>query len=487
MITISIILAGALLRVLMLMSGKSLWGDEFYTLDYASIGGTFEDIFRYATTTNHPPVYYMLIHVLADLFGHKESVYRLVSCLPGIATVWVVYRIGREVAGRGMARAAALLAAFSPFLLQSSNEMRSYGLLTFVAALATLFFLKLLKKPGYFIPYVLTAVLLVYIEHMGIFISLGITFAVLFMKRWDLVRAQAVVHLFQIPWAGLVLFQGIKDEGVFSAERISEYWNLSWIVKKWAGRFWHLIFGYQYSMLTVERVLELLTGDIIFVAQGLLVIAALGVMAAGLWSAYCRLRQTFLLITGIFLIPVMTLMVLYPIRVSARYIGFAAPLFFVWMAWSLWGSRFRAFRIFLALILLINLHGSWLALRSTTDAIHREDFKEMSRYVESILTPRTLIAGSREAYHYYADQLGLRLHDRHVEDVSLVDAAAIHGVSDVWLMHEVNMDPGVTRRMTDVADAHLARFGFNLVERRRFGGEDALAMLSHYRMGGGAE
>ncbi len=99
-------------------------------------------------TENSPPLWYVLIWGSSRLFGTGEVALRLPSALAGIATVPVAWGIGRELAGRRAAiAAAALVATCNPLFVWYSQEARAYALFVLAVALAMLCFLRADLQP----------------------------------------------------------------------------------------------------------------------------------------------------------------------------------------------------------------------------------------------------------------------------------------------------------------------------------------------------
>jgi mannosyltransferase len=99
-----------------------------------------------------PPLYYALAWVWTQLTGTGEFGLRSLSALAGVATVPVAYLLGVELRGRRSGIAAAALVAVNPMLLWYSQEARGYALLSFLTALAALYFVRALDAPRRDVP-----------------------------------------------------------------------------------------------------------------------------------------------------------------------------------------------------------------------------------------------------------------------------------------------------------------------------------------------
>jgi hypothetical protein len=92
----------------------------------------------------HPPLYYLLLRVVASL-GHSHLLYRSLSIIPGVASVYVIGRIARNLCRN---TTVALLTAagygFSITVIDITCDVRGYALALFLVLLAFYYFLDFL-------------------------------------------------------------------------------------------------------------------------------------------------------------------------------------------------------------------------------------------------------------------------------------------------------------------------------------------------------
>jgi mannosyltransferase len=93
-----------------------------------------------------PPLYYALAWLWTQLTGTGEVGLRSLSALAGVATVPVAYLLGAELRGRRAGIVAAALVAVNPMLLWYSQEGRSYALFALLTEIATLYFVRALRR-----------------------------------------------------------------------------------------------------------------------------------------------------------------------------------------------------------------------------------------------------------------------------------------------------------------------------------------------------
>ena len=130
-----IILAGLALR-----SGLAAWLPLTVDGNYA-IAATREFSLSFL---DHPPLGFWLPGLSADLFGAESPfVFRLPFLLMGSATGWLIYLIGRELAGTRAGYWSALLYTLSPFFtLFAGTFVLPDGPLNMFVALAALLFMR---------------------------------------------------------------------------------------------------------------------------------------------------------------------------------------------------------------------------------------------------------------------------------------------------------------------------------------------------------
>lgn len=134
---------GLVLRLIGL-GARPLWFDEVISAVYAR--QDWPDLLRLNTGDNHPPGYYLALKLWITLFGYDDWVVRLLSVLPGVAAIWLVWLVGRRVfaAQPGVVLVATALTAVTPFEIYFSQEARNYSTLQFLVLLATFFWLRAL-------------------------------------------------------------------------------------------------------------------------------------------------------------------------------------------------------------------------------------------------------------------------------------------------------------------------------------------------------
>jgi len=129
----------AVLRLLYL-DKKSFWLDEIISVSIAKLDGAgFRNIVM--SWEANMALYYALLRLWWHI-GQSEFAVRLLSVIPAIATVPLIYLLGRRLFSRQVGIVAALLLAVNAFHIRYSQEARSYSLYLFLVVLACWFYVE---------------------------------------------------------------------------------------------------------------------------------------------------------------------------------------------------------------------------------------------------------------------------------------------------------------------------------------------------------
>ncbi|MGB7291992.1 MAG: glycosyltransferase family 39 protein [Thermodesulfobacteriota bacterium] len=173
----SIILLAAALRFYDL-GGESYWYDEIIMVRVV------QDNIWAIIEGGRPHLFIILAHFWVKLFGTEEVATRSLSALFGVASIPVIYLIGKELLDRKVGLIGAFLMAISQFQIYYSQDFRYYSLFGLTTLLSFYFFLIALRSRniGSFISYVLFTVLLFYTHTFGVFII--VIQNLYFLIRW---------------------------------------------------------------------------------------------------------------------------------------------------------------------------------------------------------------------------------------------------------------------------------------------------------------
>jgi mannosyltransferase len=124
----------------------SLWYDE--AVSWTQSNGSFLNLLSSVAADNYPPLHNIILWASMPIIGDSETALRLPSALLGVASVWLMYLIGKRLGGVTAGLLAAALLAVSPFHIWYSTEARMYALLAAGGLAFLLCVLKVLRKPS---------------------------------------------------------------------------------------------------------------------------------------------------------------------------------------------------------------------------------------------------------------------------------------------------------------------------------------------------
>jgi uncharacterized membrane protein len=221
-----ILLLGLGLRLVNL--GQSFWLDEASQAVMSSRSLTF--IWSGRAADFNPPLFYILAHYWL-IFGHSEIWLRLPSVLFGVADIFLVYLLARDlrikpkfVLGPFTFRPeilAALFLAINPFHIYYSQEFRAYMLLCFLGTWAMWFLYR--EK---FKSLIIINILLIYTHYSAIFLIITELIYISVYKRQHLMNFLTGcfwVLLFYLPWLPMLtkqLIMGLNIDKYFPGWRI---------------------------------------------------------------------------------------------------------------------------------------------------------------------------------------------------------------------------------------------------------------------------
>jgi mannosyltransferase len=155
------------------LAAKSFWFDEGVSVAIARL-----DWYNFARILwrreANMSLYYLLLHFWLD-FGGSEFFVRLLSVLFAIASIPVIYLLGRRLFGSRVGLIAAALLAVNAYHVQYSQDARSYSLMVFFCLLSSLHFLKCLSDPSRRnrIAYVVSSALAVYAQFFSLLLVIA--------------------------------------------------------------------------------------------------------------------------------------------------------------------------------------------------------------------------------------------------------------------------------------------------------------------------
>jgi len=172
-----------------------------------------------------------------------EGTIRLLSVIPGIAAIPVMYLLARRLFGRGMGLLSTLLLTFSTCAVVYSQEARSYSWLLFGTIVSTYFFVRLIERPT--IPtallYGVTAGVTFYFHYFGLLVPLAQWVALIALpnarRPWrSLVLSGALMTLLAAPVLWMVHIQPGRHLDWVSRPSLLEFYHLGVFLAAESGK-----------------------------------------------------------------------------------------------------------------------------------------------------------------------------------------------------------------------------------------------------------
>ena len=209
----AIVALGAALR-LVALGYKSFWLDEIASVVTTRLpGNAFWSMLWHEE--GNMALYYVLLRPWLRL-GTSEASVRILSVVPGIASMPVMYVLGRRLFGHSAGMLAALFLALNACAIGVSQEARSYSLLVFAVLLSTYLFVRLIERPSYAMAcaYGLVAGLTFYCQFFGLLVPAAhaVSLAALPHDRrpWkQLSLAACIIALAAVPVLWMVHIQNL--------------------------------------------------------------------------------------------------------------------------------------------------------------------------------------------------------------------------------------------------------------------------------------
>jgi len=388
------------------LTRQNIWWDEARNLEVA-----LRPLLQIATAPEldiQPPFYFWLLHSWGRLTGMHSGaepgqlafLARFVSVAVGLIATALLYPLGR-FHSRLSGVWAVLLAAFSPFWLAESQEMRMYTLgfaLLTAAAVALLSALKttaLTTRRAALISFVLLSALALYTHYNAFFILVAWYlwwggWALLSADRWPRLRT-----IFLCGVATILLFLPLVP---IALRQIPTYANPNLTIPtlaEYLSKNWQAYLGgYAFDG-------SLLGGNGV---RWLWLVLALALIGTGVWlwqsgvasaaspQKFTRSYVLFLLIWLLGGLGLYYIAVLDRGAFNVRYSSFTTPALYALLggALAMWGSRWRWLGI---IAVMLTLSGLAPALRADLyDArFAREDIAGVTTWLRTVAQPDDLI------------------------------------------------------------------------------------------------
>lgn len=193
---------------------KSFWLDEIASVVITRLPGPgFWSMLWHAE--GNMALYYVLLRPWLH-FGVGEGGVRVLSALLGIASIPLMYALGRLLFGETTARLAALFFAVNACAVAVSQEARGYSLLVLGVLVSTYLFVCLVERPSFALAcaYGIATGVTLYCHYFGLFVPAAHAISLVALPRvrrpWkQLAIAASIVALAALPVMWMVHIQDI--------------------------------------------------------------------------------------------------------------------------------------------------------------------------------------------------------------------------------------------------------------------------------------
>lgn len=325
------ILAGAAIRGIGI-GCDSLWFDELQTVWVTRV--PWENFMTGLSSWGDVPLYYLIGRFWFDLLP-GEAWSRSISLIAGVGLIGIVYLIGKELFSRNAGLLAAVLAAFSSYLVWYSRDATVYSFLAAVSLLSFYFLARCVTRGGWpnWAAYtVITGAALFTHLFSVTLLAAELVFYLIardreknFMTPW--VASQAILgSLLAVSWLISRSVSSVVTEWVFSVPEI-----VSWLIEAPIV----LVGGTLGSTIQYNASLR---GPLFMISGVFLLVAGIFILAAAM---YAPLRRTALQRRALGLVLFTFALVIMPIVIYAsagdeiwpyRFYLWAAPPFFLLLA-----------------------------------------------------------------------------------------------------------------------------------------------------------
>jgi len=190
---------------------QSVWLDEIHTINESNPSKSFSEVYDALLVSEpHPPLFFFITHIAFKLFGYTTFVARIVSAIIGIAGVFSIFLLGKEIFNKNVGIYSAVLLAFNYFHIYYSQDARMYPLLFLMTVLSFYYLIKFIKKPTYrsVSMYVLFSTLMIYCHFFALFtlVSQYLILSYFIIKPYEIERKKFFIYTLISGIVTIILF-----------------------------------------------------------------------------------------------------------------------------------------------------------------------------------------------------------------------------------------------------------------------------------------
>jgi mannosyltransferase len=235
-----VVAVAALLRFWAL-NGKSFWLDEIASVVIARMPGNSFWHWLW-TEEGNMALYYVMLRPWLDIHLGEGTI-RLLSVLPGIASVPLTYLIGNRLFGRKVGLLSAVLLAISTCAVVYSQEARGYSWLVLGTLLSTYLFVRLIESRSFALAfaYGLAAGATFYFHYFGLLVPVAhaVSLAALptLRRPWkQMCVAGTLILLMAIPVLWMIHIQPHRHLDWVQPPSVLEFYHLGVFLAAESGK-----------------------------------------------------------------------------------------------------------------------------------------------------------------------------------------------------------------------------------------------------------
>ncbi|MFH1182039.1 MAG: glycosyltransferase family 39 protein [Candidatus Woesearchaeota archaeon] len=343
-------------------------GKEPYWLDEAisirQSQGSYSDAISLIKVDNHLPVYISILWGWVHLFGTSETSSRMLSAIFGIASVFMIFLVGRKMFNSKVGLIASIFLALSKIGVYYSQESRLYSLFLFLSLLSVYSYLLFSEKQSlkHGLLYFLSSLLMLY-THLFAVLIIAIQNLHYFANNYRKLRwmvMQALLALSFAPWLFVLIYQTRHME------------NLAWIITP--------------SVVDIFNIFYDFAGNA-FLLTLFVIVIVLGVLAA---KPKYKSEQLLLILWLLF--PIIGMFIASQIVIPlfhVRYFLFTLPALYLLVAWSIFRLKSTYIKIGCILAIIV---ASILLLVSQSASLDKADWRGLSQFMKANVGKEDIIA-----------------------------------------------------------------------------------------------
>lgn len=373
------------------IASRPIWYDEAFAILFSEKGpsgmlyGTLAPSGA-GSSDIHPLGYYTLLWMWTNLFDSSLIAARTLSVLAGTCTIYILYRLARELFNEKTALISALFVVLAPFHIHYSQEIRMYAFLALWLVAATYAYWKGSHTDDWrwWGAFAIASALAQYTHNLAAFYLIPLALTPVFQRDWRALRATFLAGfvsvILYLPWLVQLPAQFAKVS------------NSYWVVKPGAERIFTLFLTYT-SLLPLPNLWLIIA---LFSAILVITIAIWQTIRAysqktpmanrGLWAFYLAFCPAFLLFMFSQWIPAYIERALLP----------SGTLFCVWLAWAIYHTNLSKIGRGLLSAMLAITFAAGIYQHLTYRGFPYGPFREMTIYLRDHAKPGDTIIHSNK-------------------------------------------------------------------------------------------